>query len=159
MAEVFREDQQLAPFPLALLAGMALIEICLAVGVPGLLRAVRIILWILAGLFLLAAWLLRRLTIRVTADYLIFGFGPFRKRVRRAEIASVRIVEATITTTGIGVHRLAGGLWAWVARTGPAVEVLLIPGKAPGYIISTSRPRDLKAALLPGNRPQSGAGK
>ena len=153
MEDLFREDHQTAPLPLALLVGMALIEIYLVLGTHGLIRPVRIILWILAGLFLFGAWLFRRFTVRVNAEFLIFGFGPFRKRVRRTQITSVRIVEASLATTGIGIHRIPGGLWAWVARSGPAAEVLLSGAKSPGYIISTGRPRDLKAIL--GDKDQS----
>jgi hypothetical protein len=159
MEDLFREDQQTAPFPLALLVGMALIEIYLVLGTHGLFHPVRIILWILAGLFLLTALLLRRFTIRVNAQYLIFGFGPFRKRIRRAEITSVRIVEATLATTGIGIHRIPGGLWAWIARSGPAAEILVSGAKTPGYIVSTRRPRDLKAVLLDGDPSARSAGK
>lgn len=159
MSDLFREDQQIAPFPLALLLGMALIEIYLVIGTHGLIHPVRIILWVLAGIFLLIALLLRRFTVRVTEELLIFGFGPFRKRVRRAQIISVRIVEASLATTGIGIHRIAGGLWAWVARSGPAAEVLIAGAKVPGYIISTGRPRDLKAILLDGDQSLRAAGK
>jgi hypothetical protein len=43
-----------------------------------------------------------------------------------------------------------GKLWAWVARTGPAVEIIL-KDKTPGtngYIVSTSQPRNLLDAVL-----------
>lgn len=152
MPELFREDQPITPLPLALLVGMALVEVYVALGVPGLPRAARIVQWVAAGVFLLASLIVRRLSIRVTKETVTWGFGPFRKHVRRSEISSVRIVEASIAKTGIGVHRIAGGLWAWVARTGPAVEILLSGGRVPGYIISTSHPRDLKAVLLEGER-------
>ena len=148
MTELFREDQPVTPLPLALLVGMALLEIVLALGVHDVPRAARIAQWAAAAIFLLSTLVIRRLSIRVTSESITWGFGLFRKRVSRAQITSVRIVEASMARTGIGVHRVGGGLWAWVARTGPAIEILVAGGRVPGYIISTSRPRDLKAVLL-----------
>lgn len=152
MAELFREDQPITPLPLALLVGMALLEISLALGVHGIPRMARVVQWAMAAVFLVAALLLRRLSIRVAPDSIIWGFGPFRKRVMRAQITSVRIVEASMARTGIGVHRVEGGLWAWVARTGPAIEILVSGSRVPGYIISTGRPRDLKTVLVDGDQ-------
>src|SRR5579884_891970 len=126
--DLFRDDLPVAPIPLALLLGMALVETYLALEWRGLPRAAHIIEWVAAGLFLVAAALVCRFRVRVTPHDLLFGFGPFRRRLPRSQITSVRIVEAPWARTGIGVHRLPGGLRAWVARGGPAVEVLLASG-------------------------------
>lgn len=131
---------------------MALLEIVLALGVHGLPRSARIAQWVAAAIFLIITLMLRRLSIRVTNESITWGFGPFRKRVIRSQITSVRIVEASMARTGIGVHRVGGGLWAWVARTGPAIEILVSGERVPGYIISTSRPRDLKVVLVDGDQ-------
>ena len=99
--------------------------------------------------------LVRQFTIRINATELTFGFGPFRKAIDLSKIVAAYADEASLASTGIGVHIVRGGYWAWIARPGTAVRVVLVVGgSAPGYIISTVRPRDLIAALTSTSVPR-----
>ena len=99
------------------------------------------------ALILALAVLLRQFTIQVTDNDLSFGFGILRKRIKLSEIKSTSITEASLKTTGIGIHYCPGRYWAWVAKSGPAIKINIGSGNIAGYIISTSRPQDLTAAL------------
>ena|SRR5687767_2368503 len=76
-----------------------------------------------AGIALLAALELDRLTIVVTDTELIVGFHLFKSRTPIQEIASARPVHVKVGTHGIGVHYAFSGALAFTARAGPGVEV------------------------------------
>jgi hypothetical protein len=131
---------------MALLSGLVLIEGLVSYNVWHVLRPVGILHAVMAAAFFVLTILLRRFHIRVTASELTFGFGPFRKTVKLSDIRRTGIGECSLATTGIGIH-FVRGYWAWVAKAGTAVQITLAPGRTVGYIISTTRPRDLVAAL------------
>lgn len=100
-----------------------------------------------AALFVLVAGIFNRFTVLVTDTEIVFGFGVFRKRISLDDIHATSLAEASFRTTGIGIHIVSGGYWAWVARTGPALRLTVGNNMAGGYILSSSRPRDLAAAI------------
>lgn len=142
----FQEHQYTEAPIMALLASLTAIEAYMSVIVWSALRQIGIFHAIVAALFLVTAILLRRFTITVTDSELTFGFGPFKRRVRRLDVRHYHICECSLKSTGVGIHYVRG-YWAWVARTGKAVQITLAPGGTLGYILSTSRPRDLIAAI------------
>jgi hypothetical protein len=112
-----------------------------------------IVQWIIVALFLAAAVLAREMIIRVNAEELIFGFGPIRHKIRLSDIKRVRVVDTTSLKTGLGFRRVADGFMAWIATPGSAVEVKtssVADTRHAGFVISTSRPNDLAAALQSG---------
>ncbi len=142
----FHEQQNTDSVAMALLCSLVLIEGLVSYNVWHVLRPVGIVHALVGALFLVIAILLRRFQIDVSETELVFGFGPFRRRVKLSDIRRTGIGECSLGTTGIGIHPVKG-YWAWVARAGTAVQVTLAPGRSLGYIISTIRPRDLIAAL------------
>lgn len=131
---------------MAVVAFVAVVEGYMACNTWNLLRPIGIMHALMAAVAFVIAILLSRFTITVTETHLTFGFGPFRKRMPLADVRRAHMVECSLRTTGVGIHYVAG-YWAWVARTGPAVQIILKSGKPLGFIISTSRPRDLSAIL------------
>jgi hypothetical protein len=105
-------------------------------------------------LCLVLAWFTRQFTIEITGDVLSFGFGGLRKRIKLSDISGTSITEASLMTTGIGIHYIPGRCWAWVARCGPALKITMASGSVASYIISTGRPRDLAAAIAGISNPE-----
>ena len=152
----FREQQASDPAPqLFLLTGafaMAALALTLHAG------PVFTGLWsVLAVLFVLAATLIRKLSILVNLEEMRFGFGPFINKVRLSDIVSVRVLDSATAVSNqplmVGVHRTADNMSAWIARTGPLVEIRIArrdqAHRPAGYLISTGRPTALIAALQP----------
>jgi hypothetical protein len=145
----FREQVRTDPVVAAVLVGFAAFEIYFTVFSWHALRSVGILHLVVAGLLVFVAISFRALAITVNEKTVTFGFGPFRKRVNLSDIVSVVVTDAGLLTTGIGIHIIRDGYWAWVARRGAAVRVTLGGRKTGGYVLSTDRPRDLIAALMP----------
>jgi hypothetical protein len=152
MLNHFRERQRAHLSLPGLPALGAVVEGVVAVSVPSSL-AIHIVQWAIAGAFVIVAIMARELSIQVDGEQLVFGFGLLRRKLRLADIVSVKIVDTTILKTGIGIHAIADGLVAWVAAPGAAVEVRLSRSNdvyPQGFVVSTARPRDLIAALQSG---------
>ena len=130
----------------------AILEVVVALSRPAVL-ALHIVQWLVVALFIIVALMVRELSIGVNTDFLIFGFGPIRRRVRLSDISEVKIVDTATLKAGLGVRAIGEGLVAWVAAAGPAIEVKTsTPTNGPtGFVISTSRPNDLAAALKSGS--------
>lgn len=145
---IFKRKQRTEPMVVALLAIPVLLEAYYSATTWNLLRPVAYVHLVGAALFVVITALFSQFTITVTEEELIFGFWFIRKRVKLADIRAVSITEASLLTTGIGIHIVAGGYWAWTARSGPAVRVTL-GARTPtgGYILSTDHPLDLSDAL------------
>ncbi len=157
MPDHFREQQQSDPAPqLFLLIGAFVMGALAATLHAG---AVFTGLWaVLAVLFVLAATLIRKLSIQVNPEEMRFGFGPFINRVQLSDIVSVRVLDSSTAVSHqpltVGVHRTADNMSAWIARTGPLVEIRISRReesyRPSGYLVSTGRPTALIAALQPG---------
>ena len=115
-------------------------------------------LWaVLAILFVLAATMIRKLSIQVNLEEMRFGFGPFVNKVQLSDIVSVRVLDSATAISNqplmVGVHRTEDNMSAWIARTGPLVEIRIArreqSHRPSGYLISTGRPVALIAALQP----------
>jgi hypothetical protein len=143
----FQENQRVDGSIMALLGAGAVLEAYLAVTLWRTSHMGAIISALSGVLILVVAIPFRQLTIRVTDEDLSFGFGIFRKRIRISDISGVSITEASLTTTGIGIHYCPGRVWAWVAKSGAAIKVSLSTGNIAGYLISTDRPLDLSSAI------------
>lgn len=94
---------------------------------------------------LLSGWLFHSLTIEITGDELCWRFGPgiVAKRVRLAEIASVRVVRTNFWE-GWGIHRSRFG-WLYNVAGRGAVALVLQNGKK--FALGTDEPDALVAAL------------
>lgn len=143
----FLEKQRFDPTLMAFLGAFVAFECYLALNLWRVSHPGSIISACTCAVILALAVLLRQFTIQVTDNELMFGFGILRKRIKLSDISSTSITEASLRTTGIGIHYCAGRDWAWIAKSGSAVKINIGSGATAGYIISTSRPRDLTAAL------------
>lgn len=155
----FFEHQQSDALLIAVPFSFFLLEAYLSYALVRESRAGAIISALVAALCLALTFLLRRFTVEVTDRELVFGFGFLRRRIALTQIGASSITETSLKTTGIGIHYCPGPSWAWIAKTGLALVVNMTSGSVASYIISTSRPRDLAAAIAgdPGGERQSPA--
>lgn len=147
MQNRFEDRVSVSPFAQAMVGGIAFLEFWLAYSNRS---GPRVGFWIqvaVGAVFAIMFFLCRQFVVSVDRTHLRFGFGPFGKSVPLSWVANAHPDEATLATTGLGIHLAPGGYWAWIARPGVAVRVILSPAHGVGYILSTNRPRDLVAAI------------
>lgn len=153
MLDHFRESQRSEPAPVLMLAFASALEV-----VGAFVQHIvylRVTCLIISALFLGLALSARQLTIRVRGKVLVFGFGPFQRRIHTLQILDMRVVDTLNPPRRPGVRKNLEGKWEWIAKPGTAVELLISDEKQIGYIISTSRPRDLITALETGKTGQT----
>lgn len=99
--------------------GWVLFAFALAVALGGVLGAmpmgVRVLLFLLSGLFFILGTCFQTLTVRSTPTSLHVAFGPFsvfETSIRYADIQSAERTRSDVWD-GIGIHYLFGRGWIW----------------------------------------------
>jgi len=80
----------------------------------------------------------RHLDFLITADYVKFGFGVVKKRIKRSDLASCEPYHVRFGTYwGYGIRIGWDKTIAYISRSGPAVKLVLKGGKWP-YVVNVN---------------------
>ena len=100
----------------------------------------------LAFIFMLLNF--RKLIVTVTTDYLEFGYGVLKDRIKLSRITDCKLVEVKFQKYGgLGIKMEEDGSIAYVPKPGSCVKIS-IEGRLRDYIIYTRRPQTLRDLLL-----------
>ena len=106
------------------------------------------LLGILEAAFLFALMNFRKLVVRVSDDYLEFGYGILKDKVKLWKIKSCKIIEIKSQKYGgLGIQMEKDGSIAYVPRPGSCVKIS-VEGRRRDYIIYTKKPKELCDMLL-----------
>ncbi|MHA1626961.1 MAG: hypothetical protein ACTSYT_03650, partial [Candidatus Asgardarchaeia archaeon] len=90
----------------------------------------------------------RKLTVTVTADYLEFGYGVIKDRIKLSRITDCKMVDVEFQKYGgLGIRMERDGSIAYVPKPGKCVRIS-IEGRLRDYIIYAKRPQTLRNLLL-----------
>ena len=94
----------------------------------------------------------RHLDFLITTDYIEFGFGIAKKRIKRSEIVSCELYQIRFRNyLGYGVRIGFDKTIAYIVRSGPAIK-MAVKDRTWSYVVNVDDPARICDLLSKGNR-------